>query len=96
MIILTDDEDDDNYDDDDDDDDAAVSFQEFQEGGIQQLDRLPAILEPSWRSLKQWKQNNRNSFAQKTLHRMPSLIGSWRSLAAATSSSWDVPRFKNS
>ena len=60
-----------NYDDDDDgddDDNVAVSFQEFQEGGIQQLDRLPAILEPSWRSLKQWKQNNRNSFAQKLLH----------------------------
>ena len=76
-----------NYDDDDDgddDDNVAVSFQEFQEGGIQQLDRLPAILEPSWRSLKQWKQNNRNSFAQK-VHIASHAFAHWQLKVTSTS-----------
>lgn len=58
------DKDDDEEDDDDDDDDVAVSFQE---GGIQQR---PLASHPGaiLACLKQWKQNNRNSFAQKLLH----------------------------
>ena len=45
-------------------------------------DRSPAILEPSW-TLKQWKQNNRNSFAQKTAHCVACQSSSHRQLKAA-------------
>ena len=77
MISSFDDENDDDKDDDDgsdDDKDVAVSFQE---GGFQQR---PLASHPGaiLACLKQWKQNNRNSFAQKllhiALHCMPPLI----------------------
>ena len=76
MISSYDDENDDDEDDDDGDDDKDVAVS-FQEGGFQQR---PLASHPGaiLACLKQWKQNNRNSFAQKllhiALHRMPCLI----------------------
>ena len=71
----------------DDDDEAAVSFQEFQEGGIQRTAR-----QPSWSHLGLWNNGSKitGTALRKKLHialhaRAP-LIGSWR----PPRQSWDV------